>query len=85
MITITHTLQGHRPIGPDDTGEATHWRLKFTDEHRKGWTYIANDDVHIGMLISLLGRTFELGGFDRITPEMKDATKHVVGLVENHV
>jgi hypothetical protein len=83
MITIEHTLRGHQPTGPDDLGEATHWRLKFTDEDGGDWTYIANDDVPIDRLMKLLERTFEVWRFDRISADMKKSTKAIVGFCED--
>jgi hypothetical protein len=83
MITTSYTLKGHNGNGPDDPGEATRWRLEFTDEHRKGWTWNADPDVRIRLLMATLERAFELGGHTRIDDDMKTTVRHVVNVFED--
>ncbi|GAG34322.1 unnamed protein product [marine sediment metagenome] len=80
MITITHTLKGYSTSDPDDPGEASHYVLEFTDQHRKGWTTIADENVPVRLLVTTLERAFRIAGHDRIDDDMKTDTKRMVEL-----
>lgn len=82
MITITHTLKGHSSADPDDPGEPTHYRLEFTDQHRKGWTTTADPDVPIRLLVPTLERAFKLAGHTRIDSDMQATVHHIVDVFE---
>lgn len=79
-IEITHTLKGWSSADPDDPGEASHYVLEFTDQHRQGWTTIADENVPVRLLVTTLERAFRIAGHDRIDDDMKTDTKRMVGL-----
>ena len=85
MITTSYTLKGHNGNGPDDPGEATRWRLEFTDQHLKGWTYHCDLDVPIRLLMSTIERAFAFGGHHRIDNDAKATVRHVVAIYENRL